>query len=175
MKTANTIEQQESRKETEKNGNPRRRAVAQNSDSVSEGRQRSLANLAPHRFQPGKSGNPGGKPKVDLSAQIAIALFENDGPAIYDAYRRVLRKGSAYAFQVLSDRAFGKLKESHQLEVGQYQECNMTEEQLERRIAELDDQIGMTELRNRLAELERQLGISKQAPALPPGNDLKPN
>jgi len=47
-------------------------------------------------------------------------LFENDGEAIYAAFQKVLRKGSSYAFQVLSDRAFGKLKETHALEHSVY-------------------------------------------------------
>jgi hypothetical protein len=50
------------------------------------------------------SGNPGGRPRIDLAAEIARALFENDGEAIYAAFQKVLRKGSPYAFQVLSDR-----------------------------------------------------------------------
>jgi len=101
------------------------------------------------------SGNPGGKPRVDLAAQIAMAIFQNDGPAIYAAYAKMLRKGSAYCFQVLSDRAFGKLKERHEIEVGPYHD--LTEEQMQQRVA----------------ELERQLGI---APALPPADDsTKPN
>jgi len=42
----------------------------------------------------GVSGNPGGKPRADLAAQIARVIFENDGPAIYRAYSRMLRKRS---------------------------------------------------------------------------------
>ena len=95
----------------------------------------SIARLAPYRFQPGQSGNPGGKPKVDLAAKIARAIFENDGPAIYAAYSKMLRKGSAYCFQVLSDRAFGKQKERHKVEVGPYRE--MTDDELRQRIAQL--------------------------------------
>jgi ribosomal protein S11 len=37
-------------------------------------------------------------------------VFEQDGQAIFDAFRKLLRKGSPYAFQVLADRAFGKMK-----------------------------------------------------------------
>ena len=35
--------------------------ITQNSENISEGRQRSLANLKP--FKRGQSGNPGGRPK----------------------------------------------------------------------------------------------------------------
>jgi hypothetical protein len=83
------------------------------------------------------------------------AQFENDGPAIYAAINKSLRKGSPYALQVVSDRAYGKLREVHQLDVGQYQERNATDEQLERRIAELDDELGITGLRNENAELKQ--------------------
>src|SRR6516225_5007527 len=105
MRTARSIEEQEARKTEEKSkaeGKTGRGFLTQSSDPVSEGRRRRLANLKP--FPKGMSGNPGGKPKVDLAAQIARAIFENDGPAIYAAYAKMLRKGSPYAFQVLSDR-----------------------------------------------------------------------
>jgi hypothetical protein len=36
--------------------------------------------------------------------EIAKAVFENDGPAVYRAFSKMLRKGSPYAFAVLSDR-----------------------------------------------------------------------
>jgi len=41
---------------------------------------------------------------------------------ISEAYRKMLHKGNAYAFQVLSERAFGKLKEPIQHEVRPYSE-----------------------------------------------------
>ena len=113
MKTADSIERQESRKESEKKG----RDGAHNSAPVSEGRRRNLEILAAHRFPKGVSGNPGGKPKRDIASDIARAIFENDGPAIYAAFAKMLRKGSPYAYQVLSDRAYGKLKERHEVEI----------------------------------------------------------
>lgn len=45
---------------------------------------------------------------------------------------KIVRKGNAYAFAVLSDRAFGKLKERHEVEVGPYRE--MTDDELRERI-----------------------------------------
>jgi len=148
MKTAESIEAQEERKTSG-------RASSQNSGPVS-GRRGRVENLKP--WKPGQSGNPGGKPKVDLAAQIARAIFENDAPAIYAAYSKMLRKGSPYCFQVLSERAFGKLRESIQHEVRPYAEA--TDEDLQERIK----------------QLERELGVPSSDPELlPPTPESKAN
>jgi len=68
---------------------------------------KSLANLKP--FQPGQSGNPGGRPKRDISAEIAAAIFEQNAEVIGEAYLRLLKRGSLGAFALLSDRAYGKV------------------------------------------------------------------
>ena len=66
--------------------------------------------------------------------------------------------GNAYCFQVLSDRAFGKLKERHEVELGPYRDLS-------------DD-----ELREKIRKLERELGIQSAEPeVLPPASDPKPN
>lgn len=44
-----------------------------------------------------------------MAAEIARAVFEENPELVYSAMARVLRKGSAFGFQVLSDRAYGKL------------------------------------------------------------------
>lgn len=138
MKTAESIERQESRKEENKSSVFR----AHNSAPVSakRDRQKDAERLKPFRFQPGQSGNPGGRPKVDLAAEIAKALFEQDAEAIFAAFQKVLRKGSPYAFQVLSDRAFGKLKETHALEHSVYKD--MSDSDLEAKIKELEQKLG---------------------------------
>jgi hypothetical protein len=41
-----------------------------------------IANLKP--WKPGQSGNPGGRPKRDLAAEIARSIFERDPEAIED-------------------------------------------------------------------------------------------
>jgi hypothetical protein len=70
----------------------------------------SRANLcAP--WEPGQSGNPGGRVKNDMAAEISRAIFENNPKLVYKAYVKALSKGSGFTFQVLSDRAYGKLKE----------------------------------------------------------------
>lgn len=92
--------------------------TARGIEEVAQGREpskkarhpNSLKNLKP--FVKGQSGNPGGKPKHDIAREIAQAIFENDADAIYAAYAKAMRSGNAYAFTVLADRAFGKLKET---------------------------------------------------------------
>jgi hypothetical protein len=160
MKTADSIEQQEERKNARDNAVKTDRkggnCVPDNRKSVSdELREARIANIAPYRFQPGKSGNPGGRPKHDLAADIARAVFEQNAEALYRAYTRAALKGNAYAFKELADRAYGKLKERIEHEVGPYREA--TDEQIHQRIA----------------ELERKLGYA--TPQLLPPADSKPN
>ena len=63
-------------------------------------------NLKP--WKPGQSGNPGGRPKRDLAAEIARAIFEQDSDAITRALTAELKKGNARVFAALADRAYGK-------------------------------------------------------------------
>jgi hypothetical protein len=102
--------------------------------------------------------------EVDLAAGIARALFEQDAAAIFAAFQKVLRKGSPYAFQVLSDRAFGKLKETIHAEISPYQA--QSEEELIKRIREIEQKLGYA---------PSELSPSPQI--LPPADDdkQKPN
>ena len=114
------------------------------------------ANLKP--WPKGVSGNPGGRPKNDIAAEIARAIFENNREALYRAYRKAAMRGNAYAFKELADRAYGKLKERHEVEVSPYRD--LTDEQLLQRIR----------------ELERELGMPSSEPELlPPASESKPN
>jgi len=65
-----------------------------------------VQNLKP--WKPGQSGNPGGRPKRDLAAEIARAIFEQDSEAITRKFAAELRKGNARVFSALADRAYGK-------------------------------------------------------------------
>lgn len=80
--------------------------------------EKSLANLITP-WQPGKSGNPGGRPKNDTASEIAKAIFENNPELIYTAFSKALQSGNAYAFQVIADRAFGKMKDTTALVGGE--------------------------------------------------------
>src|SRR6516162_5627557 len=103
MKTSDSIEQQEERKnargETDKTERKGGNRSAHNSVSVrSHSKAARIARLAPVRWQPGKSANPGGRPKRDLAAEIARAVFERNAEALYKAYTKAALKGNAYAF-----------------------------------------------------------------------------
>ena len=87
---------------------------------------------------------------------MAKAIFEQNGPELYKAYLKAALKGNAYAFKELADRAFGKLREVHQVEVSPYHD--QSEEGLVKRIAELEKSLGYDTPR-----------------ILPPADDPKPN
>ena len=107
-------------------------------------------------WKKGQSGNPrGGQVWHDTSRQIARAIFENNEEAIYKAYGKAVLKGNAYAFQVLADRAYGKLKERREVEVTRYSEA--TDQTIVERIAELEAKLGYREpatLAGRISQLE---------------------
>ena len=67
------------------------------------------------RFKPGQSGNPGGRPKRDMAAEIAQAIFEENPEAIYRAMLKALKRGNPKVFAVLAERGFGRLKETIEL------------------------------------------------------------
>lgn len=67
----------------------------------------SLKNLEPRKWKPGQSGNPGGRPKADLSKEMAQAVFENNPEAIYLAMCKRLMKGDVSAFREYASRGYG--------------------------------------------------------------------
>lgn len=158
MKTADSIEKQEERMAARDNGNDPRSSRELTQSVTQKSKRGDASRIAAWRWQPGRSANPGGVPKHDVAKEIAKAIFLNNPEMIYKAYSKMLRRGNAYCFQVLADRAFGKLKESIQHEVSPYSDLS-------------DDQI-----RERIRELERKLGISRSAPELlQPSWETKPN
>lgn len=114
----------------------------QNPQNTQENKQQTRGErIAPWRWKPGQSGNPGGRPKNDMAQEIARAVFEKNPEIIYKAYAKALAKGQAFAFQVISDRAYGKLKETR--EIGN----------------DLND-VPDAGLAERITQLERELGLA---------------
>ena len=65
--------------------------------------------IRPFAFKPGQSGNPGGRPKIDVAAEIARRAFEKDPEAIAKAMHAKLRRGDAKVFTTCGERGYGKL------------------------------------------------------------------
>ena len=61
------------------------------------------------QFKAGNNANPGGRPKKDRAAEVAEWLFEHQPEAIKRGMLKTLRKGNPKAFQVLAERAFGRM------------------------------------------------------------------
>ena len=158
MKTADSIEQQEERKAARDVGNDADSSPANTPPVREKFKQRDASRIAAWRWQPGQSGNPTGRPRHDLASEIAKAVFENNSEMIYKAYAKAVARGNAYAFKELADRAYGRLKERHELEISPYHA--MSDEDLLKRIRELEDQLGVS---------------SSSSKLLPPESESKPN
>ncbi len=74
---------------------------------------KSVANLKP--FPKGVSGNPGGLPGTDLAALAARRFFE-EHPEGIELMADDLKGFNAYAFSVLADRGYGKVREHQRIE-----------------------------------------------------------
>ncbi len=110
-----------------------------------------VQNLKP--WPKGVSGNPAGRPKGDMSSEIARAVFENNPAAIYQGMLRQLKKGNPRVFKVLADRAFGKVQETIELDVSQ----GIVERLQAARRRELEG-LSDEELEEQIRQLVQQLG-----------------
>lgn len=135
MKTAETIEANNEQKKSKyaRGKNPASHAPSGNRQN---GEQLHL-----NRWQPGQSGNPGGRPRNDVAKEIARAIFENNREELYKAYGKAALKGNAYAFKELADRAYGKLKERVEYDLTEYR--NVDEQTIVERIKELEGKLGL--------------------------------
>lgn len=150
MKTANSIERQEERKSAKDNRQDADSSRENTPPVTQKGKRGDASRISAWRWQPGKSANPGGRPKRDLASDMAQAIFEENGPALYRAYLKAALKGNGYVFETLANRAFGKLRETVALDVNPLRD--LSEEDLKARIAQLEEKLGY-------------------APALPPADD----
>jgi hypothetical protein len=110
-----------------------------------------VQNLKP--WPKGVSGNPGGRPKGDVTAEIARAVFENNSEAIYNAMLRALLKGNPRVFAVLADRAYGRVKQQIEVDDGSQAIIERLEAAWRREVRALSDE----ELQRQLSILEAQL------------------
>jgi hypothetical protein len=143
MKTAQSIEEQPERKAARDNrakGDGKDRDCnTHNTVPVSVGRQRQLPALKP--WPKGVSGNPGGRPKIELASEIAKAVFEQNAEALYQAYRKAALKGNAYCFKELSDRAYGKMSERIEHKIDPIRE--LTDAELQDRLRQTQEKIAV--------------------------------
>jgi hypothetical protein len=112
-RTAQSIEENKEARRAEK---PRKKGGKKPQRRQSEGKKTGFRGPSPDvgkatQWKPGQSGNPGGLPKDDVSRAIARAAFENDPAALIKAFQGALRRGNAYTFKELADRAYGKVKD----------------------------------------------------------------
>ena len=102
--------------------------------------------LKPFKWKPGQSGHlTGQRPNIDTARNIAKKIFENNQEALYKAYGKAALRGNAYCFEVLANRAYGKLKERIEYEVSEYRE--VSEKALIDRIQQLESNIDSYRLR----------------------------
>jgi hypothetical protein len=81
---------------------------------------RSLANLDSHKFKPGQSGNPGGRPKSEhISKALKRLLAAGDTDRIAKALIRLAKKGNVSAAREIADRTEGKPRQAHDVTLDQ--------------------------------------------------------
>jgi hypothetical protein len=135
MKTSDSIAEQDERKQARGDEDSLPATTQPVTQKHTRGDASYTAHIAPWKWRPGQSGNPSGK-RNDLAAEIARAVFENNAEALCKAFCKMALRGSAYAFQVLADRAYGKLKESRVIEHAPFQDVSTPD--LEAKIAKLE-------------------------------------
>ena len=103
-----------------------------------------IENLRP--WKPGQSGNPGGRPKKDIGAEIARAVIERNQEAICRAMSKALLRGNAHTFEVLANRAYGKVPNKVELtgmDGGPVEYRLMSDADLQARMEQLQNELGL--------------------------------
>lgn len=119
-------------------------------------------------YPKGVSGNPGGMHHEDVAAEIARAVISGNKELIYEAMARTISKGNAYAYAVLADRGYGKLKERTEV-THVHQEVE--DGDLHARIKQLETDLGLA----REIDEAGRIGIlaAGSGPAVEPKKDSK--
>ena len=134
--------------------------------------------IAPWQFKPGQSGNPGGRVKNDVAREIAKAIFENNAEGLYQAYAKAALRGNAYCFKELSDRAFGKLKEEHQLtgaDSGPIEFRGVSDQDLQAQMDEICGRLGLVEQIDAITGEVKLRNLDDVARDAPPADASKPD
>lgn len=111
-----------------------------------------VQNLKP--WPKGVSGNPGGRPRNDVSAEIACAIFEQNADLIYNALVGRIARGDVRLFQVLADRAYGKVKITVEQNTN-----DLYAERLEAARKRVVEGMSQSEIEDKIESLQRELGI----------------
>ena len=105
-----------------------------------------IENLKP--WKPGQSGNPGGRPKRKLIDEaLEELLLRNDSELALAIAKKLLARaktGEVKAIQLVAERVQGKPKRQLELsgpDGGPLDIHNMTDEELDQRIAELTEEL----------------------------------
>jgi Family of unknown function (DUF5681) len=121
--------------------------LAQNSEETVSGR---FENLRP--WKPGQSGNPGGRPKRRLIDEaLEELLLGNDSELSLAIAKKLLaraKRGEVKAIQLVAERVQGKPKRNLEISGpggGPLDIHNMTNEELNQRIAELMEKLKVSQ------------------------------
>ena len=101
VKTAHSIAQQDERKAA-RGDEDSPRSLRENTQPVTQKKSRYEGygkRIAKWQWKPGVSPNPGGRPKRDLAAEIAEAIFVENRPALYAAYLKAALKATVISLK----------------------------------------------------------------------------